>query len=67
MLIGRVCVCVCVLAQYWPCPVLQYATGLSAVVIGKPSSSFFMSALQDLQVEPEEVKRGEKKTLQSVK
>lgn len=34
---------------------LQYATGLSAIVIGKPSPSFFMSALSDLQVAPENV------------
>lgn len=33
----------------------QYATGIPAVVIGKPSPSFFQSALHDLQTAPENV------------
>ena len=34
---------------------LQYATGVSATVIGKPSAEFFNSALTDLGVLPEQV------------
>lgn len=34
---------------------LEYATGKQAVVVGKPSSSFFQRALDDLQLSPCEV------------
>lgn len=34
---------------------LQYAAGVSAVVVGKPSPAFFTSALEDLQTPPENV------------
>ena len=33
----------------------QYATGLTAHVIGKPSAAFFTSALKELGVEPQNV------------
>lgn len=33
---------------------LEYATGRQAVVVGKPSPSFFELALRDLGVEPEQ-------------
>jgi HAD superfamily hydrolase (TIGR01458 family) len=33
---------------------LEYATGLEAVVVGKPSQSFFALVLHDLGVEPEQ-------------
>ena len=36
-------------------PSQQYATGLTAQVIGKPSAAFFTSALKELGVEPQNV------------
>lgn len=37
------------------CVCIQFATGMEAVVIGKPSKTFFMSALEDLKSSPENV------------
>ncbi|XP_022186589.2 phospholysine phosphohistidine inorganic pyrophosphate phosphatase isoform X1 [Nilaparvata lugens] len=33
---------------------MEYATGLKARIVGKPSSDFFLSALDDLGIKPEE-------------
>lgn len=33
---------------------VEYATGLKAKIVGKPSSEFFLSALNDLGIKPEE-------------
>jgi len=37
---------------------LQYATGLQAKVIGKPSKAFFMSAVEEMGVAAENVSHG---------
>lgn len=37
------------------CCISQFASGVSAIVIGKPSSDYFKRALSDLGVVPEEV------------
>ena len=34
---------------------LQHATGITPVVIGKPSEAYFRAAIQDLGVAPEHV------------
>jgi len=34
---------------------LEYATNRTAVTVGKPEKSFFLSAFEDLKVNPEEV------------
>jgi hypothetical protein len=41
--------------SYYTFNIMQYATGLTANVIGKPSAAFFTSALKELGVEPQNV------------
>lgn len=36
---------------------LQFASDKTAVVIGKPSKDYFLTALESMQIKPEEVNR----------
>lgn len=40
------------------CCILQYACDVQAEVVGKPSKTFFNTALQDMNVRPENVSIG---------
>lgn len=34
---------------------LEYATGVNAIIVGKPDANFFLNAVNDIGIKPEEV------------